>query len=113
MCVCACVCVCVCVCVGRGRRGGGVGGKGETRVFFPLYDSQPEFMNLHRNVVHKHVYTYYIYIHMYGLQQRSLKGGRTPEVLTPPLMPTPNCSYFLGKNNSYSVISNSVLLSGA
>ena len=58
------MCVCVCVCVGRGRGGGGggVGGKGETRVFFPLYDSQLEFMNLHRNVVHKHVYTYiYIY----------------------------------------------------
>ena len=53
------------------------------------------------------------YIYIYGLQQRSLKGGCTPEVLTPPLMPTSNYSYFMGKNNSYSNISNSVLLSGA
>ena len=50
MCVCVCVCACVC---GKGGGGGWVGGKGEPRVFFPLYDSQLEFsrtMNLHRNL---------------------------------------------------------------
>ena len=39
-----------------------------------------------------------------------LKGGRTPEVLTP--RSCPHLIDFGGKNNSYSIICKTVLLSG-
>ena len=52
------------MCVWEGEGGGGVGGKGEPWVLYPLYDSQLEFsrtMNLHRSMFSQsgsHIYIY-------------------------------------------------------